>query len=54
MAIGVAFGSIAYGIEGATVMAAVMLAIGIWVILGMYQENTIFCKKEKCQFLLTK
>ena len=31
MAIGVAFGSIAYGIEGATVMAAVMLAIGIGI-----------------------
>lgn len=31
MAIGVAFGSVAYGIEGATVMAAVMLAIGIGI-----------------------
>ncbi len=31
MAIGVAFGSIAYGIEGATVMAALMLAIGIGI-----------------------
>ena len=31
MAIGVTFGSIAYGIEGATVMAAVMLAIGIGI-----------------------
>ena len=31
MALGVAFGSVAYGIEGATVMAAVMLAIGIGI-----------------------
>ncbi len=31
MAIGVAFGSVAYGIEGATVMAAVMLAVGIGI-----------------------
>src|SRR5699024_9712993 len=31
MAIGVAFGSVAYGIEGATVMAAVMIAIGIGI-----------------------
>ena len=31
MAIGVAFGSVAYGIEGATLMAAVMLAIGIGI-----------------------
>lgn len=31
MAIGVAFGSVAYGIEGATVMTAVMLAIGIGI-----------------------
>lgn len=31
MAIGVAFGSVAYGLEGATVMAAVMLAIGIGI-----------------------
>lgn len=31
MAIGVAFGSIAYGIEGATIGAAVMLAIGIGI-----------------------
>ena len=31
MAIGVAFGSVAYGIEGATVMAAVILAVGIGI-----------------------
>ena len=31
MAIGVAFGSVAYGIEGATVMTAVMLAVGIGI-----------------------
>ena len=31
MAIGVAFGSVAYDIEGATLMAAVMLAIGIGI-----------------------
>lgn len=31
MAIGVAFGSIAYGLEGATVGAAVMLAVGIGI-----------------------
>ena len=31
MAIGVAFGTVAYGIEGATVMAAVMLAVGIGI-----------------------
>lgn len=31
LAIGVAFGSIAYGIEGATTMAALMLAIGIGI-----------------------
>ena len=31
MAIGVAFGSIAYGIEGATVSAALMLALGIGI-----------------------
>ena len=31
MAIGVAFGSIAYGIEGATISAAIMLALGIGI-----------------------
>lgn len=31
MAIGVAFGSIFYGIDGATLMAALMLAIGIGI-----------------------
>lgn len=31
MAIGVAFGSVAYNLEGATLMAAVMLAIGIGI-----------------------
>ena len=31
MAIGVAFGSIFYGIEGATLSAAIMLAIGIGI-----------------------
>ena len=31
MAIGVAFGSIAYGIEGATLSAALMLALGIGI-----------------------
>ena len=31
MAIGVAFGSVAYNLEGATIMAAVMLAIGIGI-----------------------
>lgn len=31
LAIGVAFGSIAYGLEGATVLSAVMLAIGIGI-----------------------
>lgn len=31
MAIGVAFGSVAYNLEGATVMAAIMLAIGIGI-----------------------
>lgn len=31
MAIGVAFGSVAYGIDGATITAAIMLAIGIGI-----------------------
>ena len=29
----------------------VMLAIGIWVILGMYQENTIFLQEGKMPVL---